>query len=190
MRMMTAGLKERYTFTVSPLEKPATDKDGAQFQSGEFVRPNGTKISVNMTIHTDGVVVETRSSTEDSDLFMEDALNWVHHEFGVPAIGELPIKRLYSSELYVHFEKMPVFYNEKLISLLGTISGLIGDEKTGPFDFLALNIGTDPAKSERPKLFRFEREINTAFNENRFYTFVQAKTESHLKLLQALEGLS
>lgn len=190
LKLMSAALKEKYKFAVSPLEKPINDKDGAQFLNGDFVLPNGPTIAVSMTIHTDGIVVETRSSTENGDLFIEDALNLVHQEFGVPSIDDLPIKKMYASEMVVQFEKMPVFYNEKVISLLGSISDLIGEEKTGPYDFFGLSFATDPAKSERPKAFRFEREINIAFSERRFYTFAQAQTQAHLKVLQLLEGLS
>ena len=189
LRALTVGLKERYNFSSSPIEKPTTEKDGAQFQAGEFVLPDGRNITINMTIHGDGIVIETRSSTDDGDLFLEDALTWCHSEFRLPAKHELPMRMLYSSDIYVQFPKLPSLYNEKTLSLMGAITAIIGDDKVGLFDFQAFNLVTDPEKSDRTKSFRFEREINIPFSENRFYSSAPTTTSNHLKILDLIDEI-
>ncbi len=190
LRPAIVALKERYDFAVTPLEKPpVTEKNGWIFERGAFKNADGVIIAVNMTIHDDGIVIETRSSTEDGDLFLEDMLTWISKESKLPSYNTLPIKKIYTSELYVKFKKMPQILDKRLASFLKQANEAIGHEK-GPLDLSGFGLSTDLAQSERPLTFRFERQVNTPFSENQYYSFIPAKTELHIKLLEKLEEVS
>ena len=190
LRPAIVALKERYSFAITPIEKPpATDKEGWKFERGAFKRPDDIIIAVNMTTHDDGIVVETRSSTEDGDLFLEDILTWIGKESKLPDHNTLPIKKIYTSELYVKFEKTPQILDKKLAPFLKQANEAIGNGK-GPLDLFGFGLSTDLALSERPLTFRFERQVNTPVSDNQYYSFAPTKTEPHIKLLEKLEEVS
>ena len=143
---------------------------------------------VSAAIHNDGIVVDTRSSTQDADLFLEDALTHAHKEFGLANYAELPIKKLYVSEVYIKLDA-PFEFDKKWTLFAEALSSAVSGKKFGPLKPTALNFGSDPNHSERVATFRFEREINAPFEENRFYSLATTQTVTHLHLLEMLEKL-
>ena len=192
MRPAIEAVKARYNFLKSPLDfpTPPPSNEGYKYESGVFNSKSGRVMIVHMTIHGDGVVVETRSSTEDGDSFLEDVTSWVSKEYGLPSHTDLPIRRIYASELNVSYSKPPTIFNPKIAPLINEISSAIGDERKGKADFLSLQLSTDQTRSTQPAIFKFEREINVAFEENRFYSFAPIQTDPHIKLLEKLEMLA
>ena len=190
-RPMIEAMKVRYSFLKTPLDNPFPQpNEGYKYEDGVFNGKNGAVIIASMTIHGDGIVVDTRSSTDDGDAFLEDAINWGNKEFGLASYTELPIKKAYSSELNVSFQKEPTILNPKLSALLKYVSSTISDESKGKVEFLGFQLGTDFALSDRPAQFKFEREINVPYNENRYYSFAPTTTDAHIKLLEKLEQLT
>lgn len=189
MRPLIEAMKVRYNFLKTPLDYPVppTPGDGYKFENGGFDTKNGTILIVSMIMHDDGIVVDARSSTDDGDAFLDDLLSWGNKEYGLPSSAELPIKRIYTSELNVVFSKTPVMFNSKLDPFLNEVASVIGNQRT---DFLGFQISTDPALTDKPPVFRFEREINTAFKENRYYSFSPTTTAVHIKLLERLEEVA
>lgn len=61
--------------------------------------------------------------------------------------------------------------------------------KVGKFDFQGISLGTNPELSEKPLLIRFEREVNTVFSENRYFSSAPLETKDHLSLLESLETI-
>ncbi len=188
LRPAMIALKDRYSFASSPIEKPpATEKDALKFEQGAFKGRDRVPVTVNMTIHEDGIVIETRSSTNDGDLFLEDALTWISTNFGLPAHDALPIKKIYASDLFIKFEKTPRIFDKRLAPFLKEVEELIEGGQKGAIDFFSFGLSTDPGLSERPLTFRFERRVNTPASDNQYYSFAPIKTELHLKLLERLE---
>jgi len=71
---------ERYGFLKAPqtLEEFDLEK-GVVFQSGRF----GSVSIVGITFFRNGIVVDTRSSTEDAENFLSDAGEWAEQFFGI-----------------------------------------------------------------------------------------------------------
>jgi len=189
-RPVAEAIKAKYSFHKTPLDTPPPQGEAIKYEGGMFNGKNGEILIVSMTLHDDGVVVDTRSSTDDGDSFLEDLISWVSKDYGLPSITALPIKRIYVSELNVAFSNPPAIFNPKLASFLSEISSAIGDDKRGKADFIGFQFGTDQTRSKNPFAFRFERELNTPFEENRYYSFSPTKTDIHIKLLEQLEQLA
>lgn len=191
IRPALEALKTRYSFRKSPFDTPGTPPpaEGAKYEDGAFSGKNGQVIINSLTIHGDGFVVDTRSSTDDGDAFLEDALTWISKDYGLPSPADLPIKKIYSSELNVILEKPAKFFDPKLASYFEEVSTKIVDDKTGKLDFLSLQISSDQTVSPRQATFRIDREINIPFDQNRYYSFASTKTDIHIKLLEKLEDL-
>ena len=73
-----------------------------EFSGGKF-KSNGDYLAVDLSIYNDGIVANTRSSTEDTDRFVREALENCVNEFGLnyPRIR----KRIYLSEMDVKLDK-------------------------------------------------------------------------------------
>lgn len=184
------ALKSRYSFLKSPADFPtAAPNEPVKFENGAFSGKNGTVLIASVTLHNDGIVVDTRSSTDDCDEFLEDALNWMSSEYGLAAYADIPMKKMYISELNVIFDKQPKIVNPKLVPFIKELSSLIGSEQIGDAHFMSLCLSTDQTLSANAPQFRFEREINTPFGENRYYSFSPTTTDVHLDLLAKLEEL-
>lgn len=192
MRPAIEAMKVRYSFLTTPLDGPIHPpaNEGYKFELGAFEGKNGTVQITSMTTHGDGIVVDTRSSTDDADMFLEDIFAWANKEFGMPSLAELPVKRIYVSELNVAFSRAPIMLNPQLSSFVDDITSAFGDESKGKAEAGGFWIATDPTLSNKSPTFRIDREINTSFEENRFYSFAPTKTDVHLKLLRKFEKLA
>ncbi|MGA2366435.1 MAG: hypothetical protein ABSG12_13200 [Steroidobacteraceae bacterium] len=182
-----SSIVNRYGFSKPPDPKTLTETPlKIAFELGSYAGPLGSPIAVNLTIHEDGFVAETRSSTDDADSFLHDVLTYVEKEFSLPSYLEVGVKKIYASEIYFHLPKALSIFNTKFSKVAETISlGNSGDLK--PTEPVALIFGTDPARG-RQSLLRIEREVNIPFSEGRYYSFAPLKTKEHLQLLEAFEA--
>ena len=164
-------------------------QEGAKYENGVFESKHGPVIVTSLTIHGDGFVIDTRSSTDDADDFAIDALSWIAKEHDLPDPNKLPFTKIYASELNVIFGKPPQLFDAKFAPFFKSLSSAISDEKTGKAEFIGFNFGTDPSAYPRQQLFKIDREISTPYEQNRYYSFAPTKTEVHLKLLEKLDEL-
>ena len=180
---------DRYSFLkTTPLaEVFGSEKKGLELKIGTFIKKDDVPIEVSLAIHNDGLVAETRSSTEDSDLFLEDVLTFLSEHFDLAPHSELPINKKYLSEIYFTLNKMPEFFSKLTSSFINKSSGYINRDKVGNFGFMGIHLATDPDLSGNPLLIRVEREVNVPFNENRFFSTAPIKTSEHIELLEGLE---
>src|SRR6266481_3188167 len=66
-------ISERYQFAKAPKNALDLDEQSAlSFKSGTFVNSKGASVLVGFSIYADGLVVDTLSSTDDSDAFLEE----------------------------------------------------------------------------------------------------------------------
>lgn len=189
IRPSLEALKTRYGFQKSPFDAPASipsSNEGAKYENGFFNSKNGSVVITSLTIHNDGFVVDGRTSTDDCEAFAMDVLTWISKEHGLPDPNEVPISRLYASELNVSYERAPALLNPKLNRFFSDVSAAIADERTGQADFLSFQFSTDPTKSPRQATFRLDREINVPFDQNRYYSYASTKTDTHIELLRLL----
>ena len=188
-------IKSRYKFLTSPMDNlpappgTAPAKGEPKFEGGSFIGKNGPIQIASLAIHNDGVVVDTKSSTDDSDAFLEDLTAFMTEKFGLPKSSDLPINRVYASEIFFSYEKTPVILNPKLSAFIDLVSSVIGNEKTGAPAFSGFQLFTDQTRAN-PARFSVDREVNTPIGANRYYSFAPTTTAIHIKLLGALEELA
>ena len=190
LRVASLEMKSRYQFLKSPFDNNTAGTGEVKYENGGFKTKRGAEITItSLTLHGDGMVVDGFSSTDDCDEFLEDALEWLRKDYGIPSSSKIPIRRIYGSELNVIVEKPPTFLNPKLTPFIDAVSSMIGSKTMGGVGFLGFQLTTDPEASPRPAQFRLEREINTSINDNRYYSFAPLKTSEHIKLLETLEAV-
>jgi hypothetical protein len=183
------AIVQRYRFSKGPdLNALTASPMKLQFDAGAFVALDGSNIVVNLTVHEDGIVVETRNSTSESDRFVEDLMTWMSEEYGLPTHTELNPRRIYASELAVRFEKPPAVFTDRFEKFRAKLTaGSHQSTAARPMDLIQLNFGTDPTSGPQSTL-RIEREVNTPFSESRYYSYAQTQTEEHIRLLREFES--
>lgn len=182
------GLAERYKFS----KLPQTNNLAAQpldlkFESGVFEATDGTPVAVNLSILDDGLIAETRASTDESDRFLADALTWASDEFGLPHYSDLGVEQLYASELTVQLNLSIQVFSEKFLGFAERLRLGVSNNPGLPMEFTALHFGPDPSQTQKVAPFRIERLVNVPFHKKEYYSGAPLTTSEHLELLEMME---
>jgi hypothetical protein len=179
-------LMKLYKFKKFPSQVELLDvSKGIKFEDGEFKNSEGEAILVSLTVYGDGLVVDTRSSTQDSDNFLIEMSTQLSEHFNLPRIKELIRRKDYLSQLVVTTDILLDLINPKLKEISEYLSNnLSGLFETGGFSFYS-----DPATKQNPTQFTFERVLNVPFVEKKYYSSANLQTEKHLALLEKFENI-
>lgn len=189
---MIPSIVDRYKFQIFPTKPEELDlSKGVKFIAGTFQKDPQHDIAVDLTIFNDGLVADTRSSTEDSDAFLNEYLTWIATEFGLVPYQEVLRSKAYLSELWVKTDKHLNSLNPKLENFAKRLTSLIAGHQNRPiaFETTGITFWTDPVSVNPPGAFRFERAENIPFGEHRYYSTAPLQTEKHVKLLNELETI-
>jgi hypothetical protein len=186
---MLMALKDRYSFQTYPKtmeEANENDQKGIVFMNGSFAVGSTHHTIAKATIYGDGLVVDSGLSTDFSEHFLSDTLTFLSSQFGLTYGPEMIHTKIYFSELIVRTAKdmsrlfAPI---EAVREHLNSITGL-------QFEPTGFGFGIDlQASTAKPSPFRFEREINKHFSQQRYYSCAPLRTSQHEELLQQLESL-
>lgn len=187
-RILYPFLVDTYKFKQYPSANEIEDPDkGAEFGEGEFVIDENQPIALNLTIHRDGIVVDTRSSTNHSDAFLENAFSFFSDTFKGPTFQSIIKKKLYFSQVYVSTDIVIELLNPKLKQISDYLTQHV--EKNKNFQMGGISFWANQKETGNPSPFTFERTVNTPFSENRYYSAAPLQTEKHLELLDKFENI-
>ena len=178
------GMKKKYGFVASPnIQDTLDESKGIVFQDGAW---NNIAID-KVTIFDDGIVVDTRSSTSDSEAIFEEALLWAAESFGLTYKPEMILHRRYVSELVVRTNVSLNSLNSRLAAFGAKLSKSLSKFTTLTVEFelasLAFHYDGSAAKTSVAP-FKLEKLDNSAYTENKYYALAPLPTEEHLKLLE------
>jgi len=186
------NIVNRYKFSLFPTKPEELDlSKGIKFQLGSFQKNQQFEISIDLTIYNDGLLGDTRSSTEDSDAFLDDFLTYMAEEFDFVSYQNILRSKSYVSELWVQTDKSLNNLNPKLEKFAKKLTSLIEGHSHHPIAFETYGIAfwTNPTITLPPGPFRFERAGEIPFTENRYYSVAPLQTEVHLELLMEFEKI-
>jgi hypothetical protein len=184
---LVEALVQRYKFQKFPktLEE-FNEQKGVEFYEGKF----GNKVIQKFTIYNTLLVIETRSSTDDSKQILEEMLSWAAAKFDLN----------YKPEMIEHFGYVSgvTFYSDAPIlggsTALKKIAKATGDAVSEiwheRFDYETINIviGHDPlVRKYGIASFTLTRRAEAKFLENKYYSEAPLPTDLHLKLLEQYE---
>jgi len=173
-----------YKFRRFPSESQLPDySKGIKFEDGDFKNSEGNIINITLTIHTNGFVVDTRSSTKDSDAFLAEMLTQLSKDFDLPNYEQIIRAKNYVSNLYVTTDKSLELINPRLKE----ISKYLSDTFSYPFEIASIHFWPDET-GNRPR-FIFERVLNVPFVEKKYYSSAALQTNQHLELLNKFEEI-
>jgi hypothetical protein len=185
-------LKKTYQFQKFPSSAFDFDKDTKtlSFLGGRFKTVHDGKeeyIAIGLSIYNDGLVVNTESSTEEGDRFLDQTLRAVAKEFDL-IYPENVRRKFYYNEMDIRLDRPIKLLNPKLEQLAKLISEL----RKGPtvtFEFSGVSFLSEPAAQSTTLGVVIERKVGTEWSENRYWTRAPLETASHIKLLENLEAI-
>jgi len=185
-------LKDNYHFDKAPTSIEQLDEKtkALKFERGRFQIKEEIYITVGLEIYNDGIVAYSNSSTRDSEAFAEDLLSFTAKEFSLPYDPEIIKAKMQTSELIVRLDSPLNNLNPKLLNFAAKVTSLCGYSDVPQFEVSGIGFGNDPVRS-RLKLagFMVERQNNTEYAQNRFYSKAPVHTDQHEELLMDFEGI-
>lgn len=181
-------LKDAYSFEKAP--SSFTDVDDTKalvFSRGQFQVKEEIFVAVELKIYNDGLIANSWSSTRDTDLFLADTLKSAASEFNLNP--DMIIRKRHMSEINVTSERDLNTVNPLLSEFAKKVAALLPADIPLPYEFggVVFPPTQGPAVvSIAP--FKFERKINTAPSDHKFYSSSPTHTDEHLELLNWFEG--
>lgn len=183
---------EKYKFQSFPTKWEELDlTKGVKYLGGTFQKDSRHDISVELNIYSNGLFADTRSSTEDSDAFLDELLTWITAEFDLVPYQEILNSKVYISELNMQTDSHLNALNPKLTAFANRLTSLIEGHENHPiaYETVGIYLWTNPIITNPPGGFRFERVEGAPFNENRYYSAAPLQTNLHLEMLEELEKI-
>lgn len=188
------AVAERYHFKGLPTPEQLSSGP-ANLRFGSFER-DGKRITIEqflvtyVDIRATSIGVVTKTSTDDTQYFLNDLFDWASEAFGIDITRIYPdyfhsILELTFSETLNSFREFHSV-GEKITSFLTTY-GI----KTPGYQVTGVNLHVDPTIQVTPNLlpFTFERRAGAAFDDNRYFSQAPLKTDDHKKVLVEIERL-
>jgi hypothetical protein len=163
------------------------ESKGVEFAEGRW---EGATIQA-MKIFNNGLQVDTRISTLESDRIMQEAIDWAVSRFGIVYHPQMVSRKAYVSNL--------TFYTE--VPILGSLDSPISRlaqharqasleiRKDGaPWEPITLTISSDvwPRKPIHAP-FTIQRRADAAFAENKYFSEAPFPTDLHISMLEQFE---
>jgi hypothetical protein len=186
---LTALLVEKYGFRVYPREIKDYDFDkGVDYMLGKF--DDGTLIG-RVTQFSNGLAVETGSSTDDSEKVLDGMLAWGAQALGLNYKPEMTRRRGYVSQVAFKTDVALDGLNPILRMLAERITKRVAEAEgvSVPFETTAVVINFDALNTKLPVgVFEIARRENVPFSDNTYFSQAPIPTEEHLQLLADLEA--
>lgn len=185
-------LKDNYHFDKAPASIEQLDEKtkALKFERGRFQVKEEFYIAVGLEIYKDGFVATCNSSTRDSEKFMEDVLSFTAKEFSLPYEHGLIKAKMRTSELIVRLDLPLSNINPKLRDLAAKVTALAGYTTIPSFEVSGVGFGNNPVESWlKVAGFMVERQEDTRYSENRFYSKAPVHTDEHEELLKEFEEI-
>ncbi len=183
------AVRTRFRFSKSPGRPDEVSlSDGIRFGGGSFALEDGRQVEVSaLKMFQDGLVAETRHSTEATDYFIATLLDFVCKNHGLRFEGEMPQTKRYTSELIISSEIELDRLSEKLSRFAAFLSTLEGANVN--YRASAVSFTTDPQSPDSAQHFRFERRTGSRFAEKRYFSQAALRTDDHLAAIEEWERL-
>jgi hypothetical protein len=187
-RNIIRAFENQYGFLESP--KTIADFDlakGIKFSHGFF---DGRIVIDNFKIYNNGIVVETKETTDDCVAIIADIARWAENDAGVVFAEDTALPELYLT----HFEVELNINLDEHLRKATKINELLNEYMTSykeverEFKISGFSSQLDPI-TNGPVQFKFERRAGQPFSSNLYFSGAPLKTQDHINLLEVLEGL-
>jgi len=186
---LVAALVTRYNFQKFPQKVEDFDETkGITFGTGKL----GRSVIEQVIIYTYGILLDTRTSTQESKRLLEEALQWASKDLGLVYKPSMIKRWQYTSQ--VTFSSECALTNaspaiQRLAkSMRENIAQVLPSENLD-YELTGLLVDYDQLARKHPLgQFSIQRRENTPFSENKYFSDAPLPTDVHLKLLEQFEA--
>lgn len=189
-----AKAQQRYSFVKLPLTVqellPSDPNQGIMLGHGKFQQDSRVVVIESLKIFPLAVFAETRTSTDDADLFLEDLLAWATPTFGL--VLEPLRAPVYFSRVEIELDASLGQQFSRFKPIASALNRMLETYGTQlpPCEVSSIWFGYDASKV--PPLhgaasFRLDRKPNVPYDENRYFSEAPLKTDDHFALLEHTE---
>ena len=184
-----AGLVQRFGFQKFPQKyEEFYPQKGIELAAGKWESGSIDKV----VIYSGGIVVDTRSSTDDSEKVLDECLMWTRTEFGLQYHQEMIKRKGYVSQL-TFYSDAPIFS-----ALSSPLSRLAQNVTRSLEKSLGEKINYEPSsfaihldqttRQLSPAAFTLQRRAGIPFTDNKYFSEAPLPTGIHKELLKAFEA--
>jgi hypothetical protein len=186
LREFLHAFVERYGFLKFPTIEEYDTEKGASFQYG--IRG---AVEFHVTLFSKGIVIDTRSSTEDAERLLQDAQEWAEQFFGIEHAPHRISRKLFLSEISFSSDVPLTFLNPKLHALATRLGEVVSSSLREPqtFDLFSVSFSADPPTRLGALSLRIERLQGEPFWEQKYFSSAPLPTNEHLAFLAEFESL-
>jgi len=179
-----ATINRRYSFTKSPTKLEDLDpQKGIELVEG---RLGDIRID-RLNVYLNGIVIDTRSSTENSEKVLTDILALAHEVFGATI---KPVRQSFASQFIFRSDMRLAALNPVLPKIAGVLSERASADLKHPFSFeptaILFNVDTSQTKTP-PVLLTIERRAEIPFAENTYFSSAPLRTAEHIEIVKEFE---
>jgi hypothetical protein len=181
------ALNERYGFQKFPQEfKDFDESKGITFELGT----TGNTTIDKFVIYQNGLQLDTRASTEDSEAILEEALSWAAQTLGLKYTSDMVKMKAYVSYFSFYSDSALLQVNPILKNLSMKLAKTVSENLhlSAIFEPTGILWGLDPAEQRMPvQSFSIERRQQTPFSEGKYFSAAPLPTDIHLALVEEFE---
>ncbi len=189
-------IRDRYGFVVVPeimdlitSSDPSGGAKPAEFKHGKLELPGRMPVVIQqLAVFSDGIAVDTTTSTDDSDLIVNDLATWAMSEIPQATsmgpryyISQIEVK---SKTSFAHYRAVFQPIGDKLRALLKGYG-----METPHFEMSAANLHFDQLGKPvpQPGIFYVDRSKAFPYSEDIWLSQAPLKTYDHLRLLEQMD---
>lgn len=178
----------QYEFSVLPqvFTEGFDPQKGIEFRCGKLGSVNIDKVLV----FPRAVAVDTRSSTDDSDYVLEEALRWAQKFVGLSSPIQVPRKSYWSQLSFQSTLTLPRIH-PVFESLATKITDSVSRNNKQPlrYELVSVTMHFDQLTAKfAPSNFSIERLADTPFSDNWYFSNAPLQTNEHISFLQEFES--
>ena len=177
-------LVQKFQFQKFPKTPEQMDENkGIEFFDGHW---NGVNVS-KVTIYFNGILLETQSTTQDSQRILEESLHWASDSFGLRYDPSIVLNRKFLSAFSFTTDAPLLEANSPVSKLANRMSQFMED--VGEYRAIRLDLDFDKYNKQNPlAYFTIQRKIDAHFSANRYITEAPLPTDVHIKFLEEFEA--
>ncbi len=184
---IVSGVVDRFSFQKYPTTPEQFDESkGIEFLDGQW---NGVNVS-KLTIYNNGFLVDTQSSTDDSERILIESLEWATKEFGITFDQKMIYRKRYLSDLVFSTDVPVLDGSEPINKLRQNLCDAMEEILDERLHYAGIRLDIDFERFQRQAPIApltIQRRNDYAFSDNTYFSEAPLPTELHCDLLEQYE---
>jgi hypothetical protein len=184
---LVTALVNRYGFVKFPQKPEDYDETkGVVFQGGRM----GNVTVAQVQVFNHATVVDTASSTDDSERFLNEAFTWLSKDFGIAYRPDMVRRKTYVSQISFYSDIVLPKLHPAISRLADRLSARVPEYFMQPLKYQpsGLIVGYDPQTVKTgPSAFTIEPRADSLFEEHKYFSTAPLPTNEHIALLEQFE---